>query len=66
MNGNGSNGPEMNTGWAMASARRRMIRQSMRPMPIKHGLVKAPHIQHPRDNQGPQFGLGGGLKAGGF
>lgn len=62
----GTGGPAGGMGWAQASARRRAIRQTMRPPSIKHGLVKEPHIQHPRDNAGPSFGLGGGFKAGGF
>lgn len=53
-------------GWQMAAARRRALRQTMRPPQIKHGLVKEPHIQHSRDNTGPAFGTGGGFKAGGF
>lgn len=53
-------------GLAMAAARRRAIRQTMRPPQIKHGLVKEPHIQHPRDNTGPAFGVGGGFKSAGF
>lgn len=61
-----SSGMPTGMGWAAASARRRAIRQTMRPPTIKHGLIKAPHIQHPRDNQGPQFGLGGGFKSSGF
>jgi len=53
-------------GWAFASGRRRAMRQMMRPPQIKHGLVKAPHINHPRDSGGPKFGVGGGWKASGF
>lgn len=62
----GAPNPAGGTGWMIASARRRAMRQANHPPTIKHGLVKAPHIQHPRDNTGPQFGLGGGFKAGGF
>jgi hypothetical protein len=66
--GNGGGGSGMPPGFAIAAAiaRRRAMRQTMRPPTIKHGLVKAPHIQHPRDNTGPNFGVGGGFKAGGF
>lgn len=56
----------LSPGFAQASARRRAIRQTMRPIPVKHGLIQAPHIAHPRDNTGPKFGTGGGFKAGGF
>lgn len=67
--GNVGNGPEtgmLNPGNMMAAAKRRAIRQTMRPVQIKHGLIAAPHIQHPRDNTGPSFGQGGGFKASGF
>jgi hypothetical protein len=67
--GNGGGAPTggaPNMGWAMASARRRAMRQTMRPPTIKHGLIKAPHIQHSRDDRGPNFGTGGGFKSGGF
>ena len=60
------NGIPSGAGWAMAAARRRAMRQTMRPPTIKHGLVHAPHIQHPRDDAGPYFGVGGGFKASGF
>lgn len=62
----GSGGPAGGMGWAQASARRRAIRQTMRPVQIKHGLVKQPHINHPRDSAGPSFGTGGGFKSAGF
>ena len=66
-NNNGTGvGGMLSPGVAQAAARRRAIRQTMRPPTIKHGLVKAPHINHPRDNTGPHFGTGGGFKAGGF
>lgn len=61
-----STGVPTGMGWAAAAARRRAIRQTMRPPQIKHGLIAAPHITHPRDNTGPKFGVGGGFKASGF
>lgn len=63
--GGGGPAPAPSMG-GFASARRRAIRQTMRPPRIKHGLIKSPHIQHPRDSNGPSFGVGGGFKAGGF
>lgn len=61
-----STGMPTGMGWAAAAARRKAVRQTMKPIQVKHGLVAAPHIQHPRDNTGPSFGQGGGFKAGGF
>lgn len=59
-------------GWAAASARRKAIRNSFRPVHIAHGLQHSPMITHAKSgksgaaNSMPQFGLGGGFKAGGF
>lgn len=67
-NGSNSNGGG-GMGWAAASAKRRAIRQVMKPTPVKHGLVHAPMIKHSQDGTGtspPKFGTGGGFKAGGF
>lgn len=61
-----STGVPTGMGWAAAAARRKAIRMTMRPPQIKHGLIQAPHIQHPKDNTGPKFGTGGGFKASGF
>lgn len=52
----------------MRSARRRAIAQTMRPHQVKHNLLKAPTINHPRSGKGgiPQFSEGGSFKPEGF
>lgn len=67
--GTSASGKPVGMGFAMAAARRKAIRQAMHPLPIKHGLIKQPHIAHTQDGAGtspPKFGVGGGFKAGGF
>lgn len=47
----------------MGMGRRAAIRSANHPKKIKHGLLKAPHISHPKNGlSAPRFGSGSNEK----